>query len=193
MELMPGEALKDIVDKRGPLPPEQAITHILDVIDGLAEAHRVGVIHRDMKPSNCFLTADGRVKVGDFGLSKSLVGSRDHHLTRSGAFLGTVLFASPEQIRGEPLDYSSDVYSVCATLYYLLCGEAPYHHESVTAVLAKAVSEDAPPVSQKRRDVPRGLEVVVMKGLARDREDRWQSLDDLRDALVALLPSRQHP
>lgn len=193
MELMPGDTLKDVVDKRGPLPPEEAITHILDVIDGLAEAHRVGMIHRDMKPSNCFLTADGRVKVGDFGLSKSLVGTRNHHLTQSGAFLGTVLFASPEQIRGEPLDYGSDVYSVCATLYYLLCGQAPFHHESVTAVLAKAISEDAPPIREKRPDVSAGLDAVVMKGLERDRERRWQSLDDLRDALVSLLPSRQHP
>ncbi len=193
MELMPGDTLKDAVDKRGPLPAEQAITYMLDVIDGLAEAHRVGMIHRDMKPSNCFLTADGRVKVGDFGLSKSLIGSRDQHLTHSGAFLGTVLFASPEQIRGEPLDYGSDVYSLCATLYYLLCGEAPYQHESITAALAKAISEDAPPVRLKRPDVSRGLDAIVMKGLERDRERRWQSLDDLREALVALLPSQQHP
>ena len=193
MELMPGETLKDVVDKRGPLPPEEAVTRILDVIDGLAEAHRVGMIHRDMKPSNCFLTADDRVKIGDFGLSKSLAGSRDHHLTQSGAFLGTVLFASPEQIRGEALDYGSDVYSVCATLYYLLCGEAPYHHESVTAVLAKAISEDPTPIGEKRPGVPRGLEAVVMKGLERDRDRRWQSLDDLHEALVNLLPSRQHP
>jgi len=193
MELMPGDTLKDTVDKRGPLPAEQAITYMLDVIDGLAEAHRVGMIHRDMKPSNCFLTADGRVKVGDFGLSKSLIGSRDQHLTHSGAFLGTVLFASPEQIRGEPLDYGSDVYSLCATLYYLLCGEAPYQHESITAALAKAISEDAPPVRQKRPDVSRSLDAIVMKGLERDRERRWQSLDDLREALVSLLPSHQHP
>ncbi|VTU01123.1 serine threonine protein kinase : Serine/threonine protein kinase OS=Isosphaera pallida (strain ATCC 43644 / DSM 9630 / IS1B) GN=Isop_1601 PE=4 SV=1: Pkinase: RDD [Gemmataceae bacterium] len=193
MELMPGDTLKDAVDKRGPLPGEQAIRYMLDVIDGLAEAHRVGMIHRDMKPSNCFLTADGRVKVGDFGLSKSLIGSRDQHLTSSGAFLGTVLFASPEQIRGEPLDYGSDVYSVCATLYYLLCGEAPYQHESITAALAKAISEDAPPVRKKRPDVSRGLDALVMKGLDRDRDRRWQSLDDLREALVALLPSHQHP
>ncbi|MFO0821746.1 MAG: protein kinase [Gemmataceae bacterium] len=193
MELMPGDTLKDAVDKRGPLPEDVAIKYMLDVIDGLAEAHRVGMIHRDMKPSNCFLTADGRVKVGDFGLSKSLIGSRDQHLTHSGAFLGTVLFASPEQIRGEALDYGSDVYSVCATLYYLLCGQAPYHHESMAAAIAKATSEDAPEVRSKRPDISRGLNAVVMKGLDRDRDDRWQSLDDLRDALVALLPSHQHP
>lgn len=193
MELMPGETLKDVVDKRGPLPPGEAIERILDVIDGLSEAHRVGMIHRDIKPSNCFLTADDRVKVGDFGLSKSLSDSREHHLTQTGAFLGTVLFASPEQIRGEPLDYGCDVYSVCATLYYLLCGEAPYHHESATAALAKAISEDAPSIRARRPEVSPSLDAAVMKGLERDRDHRWQSLDDLRDALVNLLPSRQRP
>ena len=193
MELMPGRTLKDLLDADGPLPPNDAIAHILDVIEGLAEAHRLGVLHRDVKPSNCFLTADGRVKIGDFGLSKSLAASADHHLTQSGAFLGTVLFASPEQIRGEPLDYGSDVYSVCATLYYLLCGEAPYHHESATAALAKAISEDPPPICARQPNVSRALERIVMRGLERDRERRWQSLDELREALVDLLPSKQTP
>ncbi|HEY2909087.1 MAG TPA: serine/threonine-protein kinase, partial [Gemmataceae bacterium] len=146
MELMPGRTLKDLVDKTGPLPPHDAIAHILDAIDGLAEAHRLGVLHRDIKPSNCFLTADDRVKVGDFGLAKSLAAEDDRHITHTGAFLGTVLFASPEQIRGEPLDYGSDVYAICATLYYLLQGEAPYQHESVTAALAKAISEPPPSI-----------------------------------------------
>jgi hypothetical protein len=193
MELMPGQTLKDLVDARGPLPFEEAVAHTLDVVDGLAEVHLLGMIHRDVKPSNCFLTADGRVKVGDFGLSKSLAGPQSAHLTGSGAFLGTILFASPEQIRGEPLDYASDVYSVCATLYYLLCGEAPFQHESPTAALAKAISEDAPSICRRRPDVPRDVERVVMRGLDRDRERRWRSLDELRDALVAVLPSRQTP
>jgi hypothetical protein len=193
MELMPGATLKDLVEQRGPLPEIEAVTRILDVIDGLTEAHRLGMIHRDIKPSNCFLTADNRVKVGDFGLSKSLVGGRNHHLTQSGAFLGTVLFASPEQIRGEPLDYGSDVYSVCATLYYLLCGQAPFQHDNATVVLAKAISEDAPPIRQFCPTVSAELEAVLARGLERDRTRRWQSLDELRDALVALLPSRQLP
>ena len=77
MELMPGRTLKDLVDERGPMAPHEAVARILDVIDGLAEAHRVGLIHRDVKPSNCFLDPEGRVKVGDFGLSKSLLGSDD--------------------------------------------------------------------------------------------------------------------
>ncbi|MFO0802764.1 MAG: protein kinase [Gemmataceae bacterium] len=193
MELMPGRTLKDLVDASGPLPVNEALAHILDVLDGLAEAHRLGVIHRDVKPSNCFLTADERVKVGDFGLSKSLGDSRDRHLTQSGTFLGTVLFASPEQIRGEPLSYASDIYSLCATLYYLLCAEAPYHHESATAALAKAISEPPPSICEKRLDVPRAVERLVMRGLERDADRRWQSLDDLREAVVDLLPARQTP
>jgi uncharacterized RDD family membrane protein YckC len=193
MELMPGRTLKDLIDTGGPLPVNDAVTYILDAIDGLAEAHRLGMIHRDVKPSNCFLTEDGRVKVGDFGLSKSLAAGADRHLTQSGAFLGTVLFASPEQIRGEPLDYASDIYSVCATLYYLLCGNAPYDHESATAALAKAISEPPPPICVKRPDVSRALERVVMRGLERDRDRRWQSLDELRDALIELLPAKQTP
>src|SRR5262249_34153618 len=109
MELMPGDTLHDYLEKRGPLPPHEAVAKILDVIDGLLEAHQLGVVHRDVKPSNCFLEADGRVKIGDFGLSKSLVSGSN--LTRTGAFLGTPLFASPEQVRGEPVDPQSDVYS----------------------------------------------------------------------------------
>lgn len=193
MELMPGRTLKDIVDQDGPLPHARAIAYILDVIDGLTEAHRLGVLHRDVKPSNCFLAADGRVKIGDFGLSKSLADSGDRHITRTGTFLGTVLFASPEQIRGEALDYGSDVYSVCATLYYLLCGEAPFHHENMAAALARAISEPVPSICDKKPDVPRDLERVLLRGLERDRDRRWQTLEELREALVALLPNRQPP
>lgn len=191
MELMPGRTLKDLVDEGGPLTQREAITRILDVIDGLLEAHRVGMIHRDVKPSNCFLTADNRVKVGDFGLSKSLAVARDQNLTQTGAFLGTVLYASPEQIRGEPLDYSSDVYSVAATLYFLLCGEAPFQHENATAALAKAISDPVPRLKRKRPEVSARLDRIVMKGLERDRGRRWQTLDELREALVDLLPERQ--
>ena len=193
MELMPGRTLKDLVDERGPLTQHEAIARTLDIIDGLSEAHRVGMIHRDVKPSNCFLTADDRVKVGDFGLSKSLAGTGRNHLTQTGAFLGTVLFASPEQIRGEPLDYGSDVYSVAATLYFLLTGQAPFHHESAATALAKAISDPPPRVRVKRPDVSAQLETVILRGLERDRSRRWQTLDDLREALVDLLPERQRP
>src|SRR5207247_6211930 len=111
MELMPGTTLGTIVSQQGPLEPIDAIKKMIDVIDGLDEAHGLGVIHRDVKPSNCFVGADGHVKVGDFGLAKSVQEEGD--LTRSGTFVGTVMFASPEQIKRQRLDAQSDVYSVC--------------------------------------------------------------------------------
>lgn len=196
MELMPGKTLKDLVDQNGPLNPQEAIQRILDVIDGLREAHRLGVIHRDVKPSNCFLTADNRVKVGDFGLSKSLAVSPEgaqQQLTQSGAFLGTILFASPEQIRGEPVGYDSDVYAVCATLYFLLTGRAPHQHESVTATVAKAISDPVAPIRSFRPKIPAELDRIVLRGLERDRDRRYQTLDDLREALETLLPANQRP
>lgn len=188
MELMPGHTLKDLVDERGPLPAPEAIRLILDVIEGLQEAHRLGVIHRDVKPSNCFIVDDGRVKIGDFGLSKSL--STAAQLTQSGAFLGTVLYASPEQIKGEPVDFASDVYSVCATLYHVLTGRAPFHHEHATAALAKIISEDPPPIRSINSAVPADLAKVVHKGLERDRTRRYASLGELRAALMAMIPEQ---
>jgi serine/threonine protein kinase len=195
MELMPGKTLKELVDGAGPLPPREAILRTLDVIAGLAEAHRAGVIHRDVKPSNCFLTADDRVKVGDFGLSKSLepMPEQQQNLTRSGDFLGTVLFAAPEQIRGEPVSYESDVYSVAATLFFLLTGRAPHQEVSVTASLAKAVSEEAPPARRFNPQVPRELDRLIARGLAKDRDRRFATLDEFGDALRQLLPELQQP
>jgi hypothetical protein len=188
MELMPGDTLETLVQKQGPLPPEEALARILDVIEGLQEAHRLGVVHRDIKPSNCFLEADGRVKVGDFGLAKSLVNQA--HLTRTGTFLGTLLYCSPEQVRGEPVDPQSDVYSVAATLYYLLAGKAPFQTGDAAATLARIVSDPPPPLRGLRPDIPAALEQVVLRGLERDRQRRWRSLDDFRAALLPFVPGR---
>ncbi|MFO0930973.1 MAG: protein kinase [Gemmataceae bacterium] len=185
MELMPGTTLHDLVEKQGPLPVPEAVGRILDVIDGLQEAHRCGVIHRDVKPSNCFLDADGRVKVGDFGLAKALVASEE--LTRTGGFLGTILYAAPEQIRNDQVNHLADVYSVCATLYYLLTGRAPFQDLDPAAALARAVSDPVPPLRDFRAEIPRTLEEVVLRGLSRNRRQRWQGLEELRLALLPFL------
>jgi uncharacterized RDD family membrane protein YckC len=186
MELMPGATLKDLVDKQGPLPPEQAIAKIMDVIDGLQAAHRLEVIHRDVKPSNCFLEPDGRVKVGDFGLAKSLV--VDAHLTKTGAFVGTPHFASPEQIKSEAIDVQTDVYSVAATLYYLLTGKPPFFGPDAAATLARIVTDPAPPLRSLRPELSPALEQAVMRGLERERSQRWPDLESFRQALVTLVP-----
>jgi hypothetical protein len=190
MELMPGDTLADLVKRQGPLEASEAVARILDVADGLSEAHRLGLIHRDVKPSNCFLEADGQVKVGDFGLSKSL--SAAAGLTRTGEFLGTPLFASPEQIKKEPLDPRADVYSAAATLYFLLTGRAPFDDGSGDALgaMARILTEDPPPPSRLRPGIPRLLDQVVLRGLARDRSRRWQTMEDFHAALSRFLPAR---
>jgi hypothetical protein len=184
MELMPGSTLQDLVAERGPLGVAEAVRKVLDVIEGLQEAHRCGVIHRDVKPGNCFLDEQGRVKVGDFGLAKSLLGPEQ--LTRSGAFLGTLLYASPEQIRNEAVGAHSDVYSVCATLYYLLTGRAPFERDDSdpAATLARTVSDPLTPMRRHRPELPRALDEVVLRGLARSSRQRWHDLDELRQALL---------
>jgi hypothetical protein len=188
MELMPGSTLSDLVSENGPLPIGEAVAKILDVIEGLEEAHRLGVIHRDVKPSNCFLDADGRVKVGDFGLAKSV--DDDGNLTRTGTFLGTPLYASPEQIKRQPLTTQADVYSVTATLFYLLTGKPPFSDGDAMAVAAQKVSEDAPSIRSVRPELPKALDTVVGRGLARDLSERWSDLSALRDALLPFLPGQ---
>lgn len=188
MELMEGSTLSDLLNRQGPLSVDDAIAKIMDVIDGLQAAHQIGVIHRDVKPSNCFLEADGRVKVGDFGLSKSLLG--DAHLTRTGVFMGTPMFASPEQVRGERVDHRTDVYSVAATLYCLLTGRAPFQSTDAAVTLARIAADPSPPMRGLRPELPEALDQVVLLGLERERGKRWANLDEFREALRPFVPGQ---
>ncbi len=188
MELMTGDTLQDLVEKDGPLAVGDAVAHILDVVEGLREAHRLGLIHRDVKPSNCFLDGDGRVKVGDFGLSKAQAGATS--LTRTGSFLGTPLYASPEQIKVEDLDGRTDVYSTAASLFFLLIGRAPFDRGDASATMARIVTDPAPSAREKRPEVPTGLDRAIRKGLERDRDRRFRDLDEFRAALLPYLPGR---
>jgi uncharacterized RDD family membrane protein YckC len=181
MELMPGRTLADVVREKGPLPLARAVDYVLDISEGLQAAHALGLIHRDVKPSNCFLDGDGRVKVGDFGLSKSLVAERD--LTRSGTFLGTPEYAAPEQVRGAELDQRADVYSVGATLFCLLTGRAPFVGDAA-AVIAQIASEPPPPLRSLRPDAPKAVERIVARTLAKQPAKRFANLADLHAALA---------
>jgi eukaryotic-like serine/threonine-protein kinase len=187
MELMPGATLQDLVRERGPLPVEEAVTKILEVIEGLQEAHRLGVIHRDVKPSNCFVDGEGRIKIGDFGLAKSLTAGQD--LTKSGSFLGTVLYASREQIKAERVDQQTDIYSVAATLYFLLTGRAPFQSRDAAATVARVVSDAPPSMRARRPEIPPTLDRIVRRGLERQRQRRWRTLDDLQAALLPFVTS----
>jgi len=188
MELMSGETLKDLVVQRGQIPYQEALRLILDLAEGLHEAHSHGLIHRDVKPANCYLEGNGRVKVGDFGLARSVVSPSD--LTSSGGFLGTPLYASPEQIRGEVLDGRTDVYSLCATLYYLLTAQAPFAADSPTKTIARIVSENPKSVREYVSDIPLAVDRLVTKGLSRDRSTRFQTMSELIAAIRPLIHSQ---
>ncbi len=188
MELMTGKTLKDLSQDSGPMPVNKAIQVIMDVLDGLEEAHSHGLIHRDIKPGNCYLESNGRVKLGDFGLARSVDDSSD--LTRTGDFVGTPLFASPEQVKGLPIDVRTDIYSVCATLYFLLAGQAPFAGSTPTNVIAKIVSEDPVPLRKLNPHVPVLLERIVMRGLNRDRKLRFQTVTELKEALEPFVRGR---
>lgn len=188
MELMTGKTLKDLGQESGKLPVSKAVEAIMDVLDGLEEAHVHGMIHRDIKPGNCYLESNGRVKLGDFGLARSIDDSSD--LTRTGDFVGTPLFASPEQVKGYSVDVRTDIYSICATLYYLLAGQAPFSGGSPTSVIAKIVSEDPTPLRELNPQVPLLLERVIMRGLRKDRKARFQSAAELKQALEPFVSGR---
>src|SRR5215471_15279895 len=182
MELAPSGTLKDLVTPGKPMPIAAAVDAVLQVIDGLDAAASLGILHRDIKPSNCFVAANGRVLVGDFGLSIATL-ARVKGGGAPGAILGTPGFASPEQLRGEPLDVRSDIYSVGATLYYLLTGKAPFDDPDIKTVMTRAVSDPPPPLAASRPDLPKRFTAVVAKCLAKKPADRYSTYAALRSAL----------
>ncbi|HXD21771.1 MAG TPA: protein kinase, partial [Gemmatimonadaceae bacterium] len=193
MELVPGGTLEDKVKARGPLPVSEAIDDIVQVIDGLDAALAAGVLHRDVKPANSFVSAAGVVKIGDFGLSKPVDGEEQQKLTRTGVFLGTPVFSSPEQLLGETLDARSDIYAVGVTFYYLLTGQLPYQSGSMMQVVAAVLNGSPTPLTNYRADLPPEVVAVVTKAIARKPADRYQSYSEFRAAILALRPPETQP
>jgi hypothetical protein len=187
MELVGGGTLKDRVREKGPLPPREVADTILQVIDGLEAAASAGILHRDIKPANCFLELDGTAKIGDFGLSLSTLAldrSR-HQLTGSGTFLGTPAFASPEQLRGADIDVRSDIYSLGATMYYLLVGRPPFENANLMELLTTIASVKPAAPHRLRREIPRRFSRLVLECLATPAESRPRDYARLREELRA--------
>jgi hypothetical protein len=181
------------VKANGPLPQAEAVDIILQVIAGLEAAAAGGVLHRDVKPSNCFVDSEGRVKVGDFGLSISTLARAERDLTMTGTIFGTPAFASPEQLRGEDLDVRSDIYSVGATLHFLLTGRPPFE-EAHLIKLVTMIAQDAPPsLTELRPDVARGLAQIVMHCLAKRRDARVPTYAALAKELGAFCSHAPRP
>lgn len=193
MELVAAGTLKDKVKAHGPLPPADAVDAILQIIAGLDAAHAAGILHRDIKPSNCFVDHDGTVKVGDFGLSISSMARDVTQLTTTGSFQGTPQFASPEQLKGEPLDVRSDIYSVGATLYYLLTANAPFEADDLMALVARITTEAPTSARDLQPSVPKALAAVVRRCLAKDPAARPATYATLHDALLLYSSSESMP
>jgi uncharacterized RDD family membrane protein YckC len=193
MEIAGSGTLKDRLKQRGPLPVAEAVDVVLDVISGLEAAFARGVLHRDIKPSNCFVGPDGSVKVGDFGLSVSTLARADTFVTAHGKIMGTPAFASPEQLRGDPLDVRADIYSVGATLFTLLTNRAPFEGDNAVQVVANAVNQKPKPLSEYRDDVPPGLERVVARCLAKEPDGRYAGYRALRNALLPFSSREPEP
>jgi eukaryotic-like serine/threonine-protein kinase len=193
MELVHGGTLKDRLKREGPLPIAEAVEGALQIIDGLEAAHAAGVLHRDIKPANCFIAADGSVKVGDFGLSVSTLARGESLITASGAVMGTPAYASPEQLRGEELDVTSDIYSVGATSYHLLTGKTPFNATDFVKLITEVL--DKVPVAPKtlREEIPAELSKILLRCLAKKRTERFESYAELRDALLPFRAKEMMP
>ncbi len=189
MELLQGQSLEKIVDTSGPVPFSSAVDWILQALDAIGEAHANGLVHRDVKPGNLFLTdRPGRepiVKVLDFGLVKVTDPSATK-LTKTGSTPGSPGYMSPEQVRGaRELDARADVWSIGATIHELLTGKLPFAAPTVADMLARIVRDAPDPIREGRPDIPEKIEAVVKRCLEKDPNDRYESADHLAEALEA--------
>src|ERR671918_703165 len=177
MEYIEGRTLRDVVRNEGPLMPERAAEIVQAVARALSSAHQAGLVHRDIKPGNVMLTSDGEVKVMDFGIARTSTGDT---LTQTAAVLGTASYLSPEQAQGLTVDARSDIYSLGCVLYEMLTGRAPFSGDSPVAIAYKHVKEDPVPPSRLNPDVPESLDAVVMKSMAKNPANRYQTAEELR-------------
>jgi hypothetical protein len=184
MELMAGGTLRDRVVRDGPMPPTTAVDSTLQVIAGLEAAERAGLLHRDVKPSNCFIDSNGVTKIGDFGLSIDTNVRTEMDSLAVGGLFGTPAFSSPEQLRGDTLSVRSDIYSVGVTLYYVLTAKTPFEASEV-AQLLPMVEGHRPESPAKWRDgIPRGLCRIVLRCLEKKPGERFNDYAAMRAALL---------
>jgi beta-lactam-binding protein with PASTA domain/tRNA A-37 threonylcarbamoyl transferase component Bud32 len=182
MEVIDGRSLKELLLARGPSPIPVAVNYARQILSALRFAHRNGVVHRDIKPHNVLVDEEGRVKVTDFGIARA--GASE--MTEVGSIIGTAQYLSPEQARGAPVDQRSDIYSVGVVLYELLTGEAPYNGETPVEIAMKHLSAIPEPPSTKRPEVPPELDAVVLRALAKNPDDRYQTVEEMDADLSAI-------
>ena len=182
MELVEGRTLRDVLRAEGRLLPQRALEVVADVCAALEVAHSAGIVHRDIKPANVMLTLAGEVKVMDFGIARA-AGSGTSDMTQTAAVIGTAAYLSPEQARGEHVDSRSDLYSTGCLLYELLAGTPPFVGDSPVAVAYQHVRENPVPPSEYDGTLSPDMDAVVLKAMAKNPANRYQSADEMREDL----------
>ena len=175
-EYVEGQTLKQLIESEGPLPVDQAVAYAIEIARGLQTAHDHRLIHRDVKPQNVLIDREGRARITDFGIARSL---EDDGVTDTGEVVGTTDYVSPEQASGESADERSDIYALGIVLYEMLTGEVPFQAESQVAVAMKHVSEQIPDVALERPGVPATVAAVVDQATAKRPSDRYASIANM--------------
>jgi serine/threonine-protein kinase len=183
MEYVEGRSLKDLITTRGPLPVTKAIDYAQQILSALRFAHRNGIVHRDIKPHNILIGQEERLKVADFGIARAGASQ----MTETGSIMGTAQYLSPEQARGQGATAPSDLYSAGIVLYEMLTGRVPYNGDSPVEVALKHVNETPRPPSAYVPGIPRELDQIVLRAMAKDPIDRYRSADDFAEDLRRVL------
>ena len=181
-EYVDGMNLKELMTQEGPLSPREAIELALQVARGLSFAHESGLVHRDVKPQNVLLDIDGRAKVTDFGIAHAV---DVDGMTITGTIMGTSNYIAPEQARGQPVDEQTDVYSLGCVLYELLVGDVPFDGDNFVAVAMRHVNDPVPSVRDVRPEVPPRLDWAIQQAMAKDHDERFESMADFAAELEA--------
>ena len=189
MEFIEGRTLADALGAGRQPTPIQAAEVTQHICEALAAAHAQGVVHRDIKPENIMVTRDGTVKVMDFGIARLLTGPET--APQTSAVLGTASYLSPEQAQGQPVDARTDIYSLGTVLYEMLTGRPPFTGDSPVAIAYKHVNEPPVPPSQRNPDVPPSLDAVVMRALAKNPANRYQSAGEFAEDLDRVRKGQQ--
>ncbi|MFI6847201.1 Stk1 family PASTA domain-containing Ser/Thr kinase [Kitasatospora sp. NBC_00085] len=186
MEYVEGSTLRELLHSGRRLLPERALEMTIGILQALEYSHRAGIVHRDIKPANVMLTRQGNVKVMDFGIARAM-GDAGMTMTQTSAVIGTAQYLSPEQAKGEQVDARSDLYSTGCLLYELLTVRPPFVGDSPVAVAYQHVREEAQPPSVFDPEVRPEIDAIVLKALAKDRDYRYQSADEMRDDIERFL------
>lgn len=185
MEYVSGGDLADRLDRDDPIPIPDVVTILSQMCSGVQAIHDAGIVHRDLKPENILISKDGKVKITDFGIARTDHGPK---LTEHGGVVGTINYVSPEYMLHAQVDWRSDIYAIGILAYEMIVGEAPFHGDSMYATMTKRLKSDPTPPSVSRPECPAELDRVVLRAMHRDREERYQSAQEICDDLRSAFP-----